>query len=585
MTAWMNRFVVLGVSLAVLLPPAVAEAATDRAQLTWNTSTDLDLHVWDQEGNHAWYGEPNGIPNATLSDDDTVGFGPEFYTDADSPSTRSFYYCVHYYGPGESGDATPTTAATLVLTDPDGGQRTQNFELNNRDWANAGSSPVGVSGNCESGFPPPDDPPPDCTIIGTAGDDNLSGTPGADTICGLEGNDRLLGGGGNDTLVGGDGEDSLFGQDGKDAIDGAGGKDFIRGGPGGDDITAGGEDDIVSGDAGDDSIDGGLGEDTVAHLGSTRSIRANLALGRSSGQGNDSLAGLENLHGSDHPDRLAGSSAGNLVWGRAGNDVVLGEGGDDLVFGGDGTDSLDGGAGRDFLNGGRGNDVGNGGGGQDTCHLVSGGQRNCELPRVPDDARVLPQGTASLARHQVAEAVPGRATADRDYLSMLQVRTHQLCAAGVCARARYGFHDRVYKRHESDDWDDQSEIEFWGTSVATWVGVRHYRTCIYDRWIVRASRPLAQTAVWFYEEGPFQYYPYNYGAFSVLRYEPNLTYWCTAGGTTIRNRYYMQASTIRAEIDYLVHEQWAAIYPTRSSWVKNRPALQKLSKDFIEFDD
>ncbi|MBR8841170.1 MAG: hypothetical protein DSM106950_46335 [Stigonema ocellatum SAG 48.90 = DSM 106950] len=64
------------------------------------------------------------------------------------------------------------------------------------------------------------------TIIGTAGNDNLSGTPQDDTILGLGGNDTLSGLGGNDTLIGvnlgsgfGSGEiDRLTGGPGKDTF-------------------------------------------------------------------------------------------------------------------------------------------------------------------------------------------------------------------------------------------------------------------------------------------------------------------------------------------------------------------------------
>ena len=144
--------VLIGTITSLLVPSGPARASTERARLTWNTSTDIDLHVWDDHGNHAYYGSPNGIPNATLSDDDTVGFGPEFYVDSDAPSNRSFYYCVHYYGSGDEGDDTPTTAATLQLTDPDGVARTQDFVLDHGDWGDAGSSPANILGSCDDGF-------------------------------------------------------------------------------------------------------------------------------------------------------------------------------------------------------------------------------------------------------------------------------------------------------------------------------------------------------------------------------------------------------------------------------------------------
>jgi hypothetical protein len=49
--------------------------------LEWNTEeTDLDLHVFDPNGAHAWYGDLSGIPNGMIDRDDTDGSGPETFT-------------------------------------------------------------------------------------------------------------------------------------------------------------------------------------------------------------------------------------------------------------------------------------------------------------------------------------------------------------------------------------------------------------------------------------------------------------------------------------------------------------------------
>ena len=66
-----------------------AHAETNRATLTWNTdNTDVDLHVWDANGAHAWFADPVGIPGASLSDDNTQGFGPETFTGVRSRAAR-----------------------------------------------------------------------------------------------------------------------------------------------------------------------------------------------------------------------------------------------------------------------------------------------------------------------------------------------------------------------------------------------------------------------------------------------------------------------------------------------------------------
>ena len=61
------------------------------ATLTWDTDeTDIDLHVFDPDGRHAWYGDLGGIPGGMLDRDDTDGRGPEIFTLSDpKPGTYS----------------------------------------------------------------------------------------------------------------------------------------------------------------------------------------------------------------------------------------------------------------------------------------------------------------------------------------------------------------------------------------------------------------------------------------------------------------------------------------------------------------
>jgi Big-like domain-containing protein len=123
-----QRAVLLALVLALLgaLVPAAAQAATERVRITWNTQTDIDLHVYDDAGNHAYYGEPGAIPNATLSSDNTVGLGPEFFTDDEDPGTaRTFRLQVCYF----SGEEGATTVAGTV-TNGDGSSRPVSVVLN-----------------------------------------------------------------------------------------------------------------------------------------------------------------------------------------------------------------------------------------------------------------------------------------------------------------------------------------------------------------------------------------------------------------------------------------------------------------------
>jgi uncharacterized repeat protein (TIGR01451 family) len=145
---------------------------------------------------------------------------------------------------------------------------------------------------------------PACTIVGTPGDDVLTGTSGNDVICGLAGNDtiqglagndRLDGGLGNDTLDGGDGNDQLFGRDGDDILHGSKGFDLAR-------------------------FDG-----------SAQGVTVDLAAGTATGEGSDTLDGIEGVIGSAHGDTLRGDDHGNDLYGKQGDDLLDGRGGSDYV--------------------------------------------------------------------------------------------------------------------------------------------------------------------------------------------------------------------------------------------------------------
>jgi Ca2+-binding RTX toxin-like protein len=151
-----------------------------------------------------------------------------------------------------------------------------------------------------------------CTETGTAGDDTLTGTSGADVICGLGGNDTLYGLGGNDTLIGGSGSDTLYGGDGSDSL---------------------------SGGTGSDTLSGGAGSDTATYSDSTTAVSVNLATDTASGQGTDTLPGVESATGSSQGDTLTGDGGANVLSGGGGSDTLSGGGGDDTLSGGSGTDT------------------------------------------------------------------------------------------------------------------------------------------------------------------------------------------------------------------------------------------------------
>ncbi len=119
----MPRIPVFLVALAVALTgAAVARAETERARLTWSApGADIDLHVFDDDGNHAWYADRAGVPGARLSSDVRRGPGQEALIDGREPSRRRLAYGVCYYA--ARGVVEPV-AVTLVVADADGTRRT-----------------------------------------------------------------------------------------------------------------------------------------------------------------------------------------------------------------------------------------------------------------------------------------------------------------------------------------------------------------------------------------------------------------------------------------------------------------------------
>ena len=206
------------------------------------------------------------------------------------------------------------------------------------------------------------------TVWGSDFDDVLSGSDAGgpeglyETFVGFAGDDVLSGLGGDDSFQGGEGNDS---------IDGGDGNDFIEGGPG------------------DDQIEGGLGFDWLDLQQAPGPLSVDLSAGTASGEGTDSLSGVEAVFGSAFDDTLTGDEVRNQLYGECavqclcenepcpfGNDTIHGGGGDDFVAGGygddqlfgeDGNDELDGWQGDDYLDGGPGTDTLYAGAGTDTC--------------------------------------------------------------------------------------------------------------------------------------------------------------------------------------------------------------------------
>ena len=252
------------------------------------------------------------------------------------------------------------------------------------------------------------------SIDGEDGSDILSGDDGNDTLTGGMGADFLWGGNNSDILRGGTGADRLYGEAGNDRLEGEAGADVLSGGAGndtlvggdgfnildggdGDDNLVGGaDDDMMSGGADEDTLSGGLGRDTliggagadvlnggsgildmVSYEGSGARVVIDLEVisgadtlqtaagGHATG---DTLAGIEQVLGSDHDDILTGSSIDNVLIGGKGNDRLNGMDGHDDLVGGYGDDTISAGNGNDRVWGDAGNDTILGSWGQDTIY-------------------------------------------------------------------------------------------------------------------------------------------------------------------------------------------------------------------------
>jgi hypothetical protein len=110
-----QRLWTIGVLLAIVVlhiatgaVPAQAQSGEDgiKIVLTWEPEgTDVDMHVFDPDNTHAWFGELRGIPGAVLDTDDQREGGPETFTMAD-PRPGRYRVRVNYFRGDMPVDAT-----------------------------------------------------------------------------------------------------------------------------------------------------------------------------------------------------------------------------------------------------------------------------------------------------------------------------------------------------------------------------------------------------------------------------------------------------------------------------------------------
>jgi Ca2+-binding RTX toxin-like protein len=128
---------------------------------------------------------------------------------------------------------------------------------------------------------------------------------------------------------------------------------------GNDTMIGGADDDYLDGGLGDDLLDGGSGWDRATYAPSaTGGVVVDLnivGVAQATGQGNDTLIGIEHVSGTIFNDILTGDGGDNWIWGGSngsgvtGNDILSGGGGNDLIQVGTGTHTLSGGTGTDTL--------------------------------------------------------------------------------------------------------------------------------------------------------------------------------------------------------------------------------------------
>jgi Ca2+-binding RTX toxin-like protein len=191
-------------------------------------------------------------------------------------------------------------------------------------------------------------------IEALAGNDSVIGSSEADTIDGGEGDDFLVGGGGNDSLIGGAGYDRVDYRSASAAVlvdmvagtaqGAATGNDTFTGieraigSALGDTLIGSDANDDFSGEGGDDSLVGGNGFDVVWFGRAPAPMVVDLAAGTATGEGADTLLGIEGAVGSRFADTLRGDDNQNYFRGDADATVT---GAADLIDGRGGTDEVD----------------------------------------------------------------------------------------------------------------------------------------------------------------------------------------------------------------------------------------------------
>ena len=163
-------------------------------------------------------------------------------------------------------------------------------------------------------------------VVDLAKGTGRAGSEPADILVSIEG---VSGSAYSDNIMGNEVANNLFGREGHDVLRGHGGDDFLSAHQGDDLLDGGAGNDTLRGDLGNDDFVGGTGNDTflgeagfdeVRYTDSLTRVFVQLDEGKASGEGADTLSGIEDVIGSKLDDTVHGSAVDNRLEGRDGRD-------------------------------------------------------------------------------------------------------------------------------------------------------------------------------------------------------------------------------------------------------------------------
>jgi hypothetical protein len=83
---------------------SLATAPSTRFILYWETdANDVDFHIQDARGGHAWYSSPNLPSGGSLYADVTTGYGPECFAIPGNAKAGPYRLSINYYSQGPMG--------------------------------------------------------------------------------------------------------------------------------------------------------------------------------------------------------------------------------------------------------------------------------------------------------------------------------------------------------------------------------------------------------------------------------------------------------------------------------------------------